>query len=256
MSTYRETLTAPLPPAGRRQLSSDCAERQSRTGAEANRSNNVGFSSSTIAVTVPLLPLGTPSWEASPTARTAITGWSPSGKGREDHRRFSPTTGAAEVFVRYPDLPDRTNFDQATSASDRQQRLLITIPREVRITCWSTVARSGRAAPRSRCWRKPPDSRSSRSLPRAAATMGSASVEVIGSQFTPQTTLSLTPGQRGAVNAQSVQFVDTNHLRAIFDLTDCHRAITATRRRRRPGRSHLPSTRSRSPTSHRGSSAS
>src|SRR5262249_61080279 len=49
---------------------------------------------------------------------------------------------------------------------------------------------------------------------------GPAHFDVLGSQFTPQTALSLHRDTGEIITAQSVQFVDTNHLIATFDLED------------------------------------
>ena len=71
-STYRETLTAAVPPLADASYRVLVLSDSRGLVPDANRANNVGFSASTIAVSVPSLPLGTTiTGSISPVARIA-----------------------------------------------------------------------------------------------------------------------------------------------------------------------------------------
>jgi YD repeat-containing protein len=218
LSTYRETLTAPLPPLAEGTYRIVVLSDSRGLMQDANRANNVGFSTSTISVSVPLLALGRP-----------VSGSIAAGQDR--YFRLSAPPGddvkisadfaaadAAEIFLRYRDPPEQSNFDQASVASSQQQRLLIASPQGGSYY----LLLHGRAGTSFTLRADTAGFEIIRLAPQPlrGSNLGRATLDVFGSQFTPQTTLRLLNDSGASRTAESVQFIDSNQLRATFDLTD------------------------------------
>lgn len=217
MSSYRETFSGALPALAEGSYRVIVLSDSRGLVQEANRDNNIGFSTSAIAVTVPLLPLGTP-------ASGSIT------SGQDRYFRLAATPGsdvkisadfstanAAQVFLRYGQPPDQSTFDQSSDPSIQQQRLLIANPQGgsyyLLVHGRSSTSFTLRADTAGfEVIRLAPQ-------PLRGSNQGKATLDVFGSQFTAQTTLRMLNDSGASRDAESVQFIDSNQLRATFDLT-------------------------------------
>ncbi|MHB8954814.1 MAG: RHS repeat-associated core domain-containing protein [Pirellulaceae bacterium] len=218
MSSYRETLTTPLPPLAEEPYRVILLSDSRGLVPEANRANNVGFSAATIAVTVPLLTLGTPVTETIANGQDRYYRLvAPAGKDFKITADFS-ATDVAEVYLLYGDVPDRSIYDQTTSANAQQQRLVIGSPQGGSYYILVHGREGAGAGSRFTLRAEATGFEIVQVTPLRGSNQGLVTIEVIGSQFTPQTTLSLRHDSGEVRTAQSVQFVDANRLRATFDL--------------------------------------
>ena len=157
-------------------------------------------------MTVPSLPLGT-----TVTANIAngqdryyrLT--APPGKDVKITAGFS-TPDVAEVFVRYRDLPDRTNFDQATSAATATAVPDHEFPGGSYYVLVHGREASGGGASFT-LLAEESGFEIVRITPLRGSAQGVATIDVFGSQFTAQTTLNLQNGFGSSFAPNAVQFV-------------------------------------------------
>ena len=129
------------------------------------------------------------------------------------------TTDQAELFVRNREPPDRTNFDDTASAKDAQQRILIANPQAGEYYVLIHGREGSGPGTQFTLLAEATGFEIVRVTPLRGSNTGQATIEVFGSQFIPQTMLSRRTDSGEIVNAQSVQFINANHLVAKFDLT-------------------------------------
>jgi RHS repeat-associated protein len=222
MATYSETVTAALPSLADGAYRVIVLADSRGLMPDADRANNQGASTQSIALSLPTLTLGVPvTGTIAPGRKLYYKVLVLPGKDLKVMADFGNSPGA-EVYVRYNELPDETNFDQRAATGEQRPRLLLA----------NTQGGSYYILLRGRA-----DGAASLSFTLTAETagfeivsftpdrgssqgnsLGTASISLTGSQFTAQTTLTLRNASGDSRAAQSVQFIDANHLTAIFDL--------------------------------------
>jgi RHS repeat-associated protein len=219
LSSYTETLTAPLPALADGGYHVIVLADSRGLVPDPNRANNTGVSTQTMAATVPTLTLGTP-----------LTGTIANGQDFYYRVVASPgkdvtveadfsTSPEAEFYLRYGSLPDRTNYDQTAPVSALQPRLLQANPQG---GAFYILLHGREGAGGGTPFTLKAAAAGFEIVtfdPAQASNTGTATVSLTGSQFTPQTVLSLHGPGGAALDASAVQFVDANHLTATFDLT-------------------------------------
>jgi RHS repeat-associated protein len=218
LSSYTETLTAPLPALADGGYHVIVLADSRGLVPDPNRPNNTGVSSATIAVTVPVLTLGTP-----------LTGTIANGQDLYYRLLLPPgqdvtitadftVPQAAEFYLRYGDLPDRSNFDQSDTSGELQPRLMLSNPQGGSYYLL-LHGREGAVGGTSFTL----DAEASkfeivRLNPLRGSNKGDATIDLLGSKFTPQTQVSLLSSGGTTHNATAVDFIDPNHLSATFNL--------------------------------------
>ena len=219
LASYTETLTAPLPALADGGYHVLVLADSRGLVPDPNRPNNTGVSVPTIAVTVPTLVLGTP-----------VTGTI--ANGQDVYYRLVAAPGQdvtfavdfivpleAEFYLRYRDLPDRSDFDQTASPGDLHPRLMLANPQGGSYYVL-LHGREGAAGGAAFTLKAEASGFAIVSFdPQRGSIRGQVSVSLVGSRFTPGTVVSLR-GAGGTVRtASTVLFGDSSHLTAIFDLT-------------------------------------
>ena len=125
MGSYSQTVTAPLPPLAAGGYRVIVLVDSRGLASDADRSNNSGVSSQGIAVTVPLLELGTPvTGSIDPAQDFYFRVLVPPGQDVTVGADFAASPGA-ELAVRYGALPDESTFDDASQPGELNPRLLL-----------------------------------------------------------------------------------------------------------------------------------
>ena len=219
LSTYRETFTGPLPALADGSYRVLVLSDNRGHVPDADRSNNAGISAASFAVAAPLLTLGTPVMGTiAPGQSRYFRFTAPPRKDIKVTASFS-IADQAELFVRYREPPDRTNYDHTASAKDTQQRILIAGPQAGEYYVLIHGREGTGPGTQFTLLAEATGFEIVRITPLRGSNTGPATIEFFGSQFTPQTMLSLRTDRGAIINAQSVQFVNQNHLVARFDLT-------------------------------------
>src|SRR5205823_659238 len=112
--SYSETLTTPLPPLLPRAYRAIVTTDSRKQVPDVDRSNNTGASSGTLAVTIPLLALGTPLPDTIGANQDSYYHLIvPPGSDVSLSAKYT-VSSEAELYVRLGALPDRTTFDLST----------------------------------------------------------------------------------------------------------------------------------------------
>jgi RHS repeat-associated protein len=219
-STYSETLTATLPglPDGNYHVIAVIDSRG--LVPDFNRANNTAFSSTVINVSVPQLSLG-----------VSTSGTIANGQDEYFHLVLAPGANVtltanftaspeAEFYVRYAALPDRSNFDQ-TAASVTDQHPQITL-NNVQGGDYFILLHGREGAGSGTSFTLQANGATfaiSSFSPNDGSNQGQATISIVGSEFTPQTTVSLVDTNNISHPANSLLLQDSQHLAATFDLT-------------------------------------
>jgi RHS repeat-associated protein len=186
---------------------------------DANRANNTGVSTGTMAVSIPLLSLGTP-----------LTGTIANGQDLYYHLVLPPgadvTLSAtyaagneAELYVRFAALPTRTSFDLSTlgDLSNQNPKLAEnnTQGGDYYLLLHGLTA-AGAGQPFT-LLSKAAEFQITSISPDAVLLGGIQTIFLGGTEFTPQTTVSLIAMSGTAYPAVSLSFMDSTSLSATFD---------------------------------------
>ena len=220
-TSYNGTLTAPLPPllpGGYRAL---VVADSGQVVPDANRDNNTGVSSGTIAVSIPLLSAGTP-----------VSDRIANGQDLYYHMVLSPGAAVtlsasyaaaqqAELYIRFAALPSRTAFDLSTLSdlSNTNPKLAINNAQGgdyYVLLHGLTAAAAGQAFTLALTAAQFQITSIS---PSAALNSGPQTIFLAGEQFTPQTAVSLVAANTTVYPASSISFTDSTRISATFDLS-------------------------------------
>lgn len=219
-SIYTETLTATVPAMAEGDYRVIVLADSRRLVPQGNRTNDVGASAGTTALSVPVLALG-----ASFSGTIA--------NGQDLYFRLDVAAGsdvqiaadyatapAAEFVQRYASLPDRATYDRsAPNLFDLHPRILLVTPQAGSYYVL-LHGREGSGAGQSFTIRADfAPLTVSTIAPNHGSNRGQATVKVTGLGFTPSTAVSLVAGAMTR-SASSEQFVDGSTLFATFDLTN------------------------------------
>jgi RHS repeat-associated protein len=220
MGSYSETVTAAMPPLATGAYRVIVLVDSRGLTADANRGNNRGVSNQAIAITVPLLVLGTPvTGSIAPAQDLYYRVLVAPGADVTLAADFAALPGA-EVSVRYASLPDQTNRDDATPAGQLHSRLLLS-----NIQGGTYYVRlHGREDAAGGVDFTLSAAASSFEITRVSPLKGSnqffspSIITLQGARFTPQTQVQIRQAGGLTRAAQSVTFISANKLAAKVDL--------------------------------------
>ncbi len=217
-ASYTETVAAAVPPLVDGAYRVIVLTDSRGLAPDSDRGNNMGVSAQAISVSVPLLTLGTP-----------VTG--SLAPGQDVYYRLLVAPGQdvtfradftvplqADFFLRSGDLPDQSNFDQSATSVELHPRLMLSNPQggsyyillhgrdgAVGGTPFTLGAESSKFEV-------------VRLNPLRGSNKGDATIDLLGSKFTPQTRVSLLRVDGVTHDATSVDFIDSSHLSVTFNL--------------------------------------
>jgi RHS repeat-associated protein len=219
-SSYTERLTTPLPGVVPGNYHVIVVADSEGDVPDVNRANNTLASTSLVSMSMPPLPLG------SPTSGTIDNGQDeffqvnlPAGPVYHITADFA-AAGGGELFVRYQDVPDSTTFDQvAFDPTQQDEQLVLNGTQAGTYYIW-VHGREGSAGGK-------PFTITAQELafqvlsvsPDHGSNTGPVTLTVQGSQFSPGTVVSLVGADGKSHKALSVLCKDNTTLFATFDLT-------------------------------------
>jgi YD repeat-containing protein len=220
LSSYSETLTAPLPALVGGSYHVIVLADSRGLIPDANRANNAAPSATTLQVTIPALQIGTP-----------VTSTIANGQDIYYHLIVAPGAdltispsftagGEAEVYLRYGAVPDRTNYDQTVAnIFDQSPQLRLTNAQggDYYILLHG---RAGAGSGASFTLRADAAQLSiDHFTPTAATNTSVTTISVFGTKFTANSTLVLVGGDGIEHAPVSQSFIDSTALQGDFDLS-------------------------------------
>lgn len=187
--------------------------------SDADRTNNAGVSALSFAISVPLLTLGVPlSGTIAPGEELYYRLLVPPGRDVTLDAQFASTPGA-DLSIRYGALPDAMTFDDASRGGLLHPKLLLTNPQGGTYY----LALRARADASGLVPFTLQATNSTYEITHISPLKGSnlgqpAIVELKGSQLTSQTMVQLRMAGGESRPALAVNFIDSNHIVATFDL--------------------------------------
>jgi RHS repeat-associated protein len=218
-ASYTESLTAPLPNLAIGNYHVFVLVDSRGQTSDLDRSNNTGVSSGTISVTVPTLTIG------AAVSGTIASGQDiyyqlviPPGGTISIMAQFAVST-EAEFYVRFGELPDRSDFDQtAPDLTALQPKLTIA---DAQGGNYYVLLHGREGAGAGQSFTLQADGATfgvSSFSPDQGSNTGDATVSLVGTLFTPQTAVTLTDINGNILATADVEFVDAQHLNATFHL--------------------------------------
>jgi RHS repeat-associated protein len=218
--SYSESLTAPVPSVSDGNFHVIVLVDSRGLVAEANRQNNTGVSSGVIQVSIPALTLGTPVSSTINNGQDVYYSLVvPPGADVTISANFVAST-EAEFYLRYGAPPDRSTYDQTTSdLANLRPQLAITNAQGGNYYIL-LHGREGAGGGQSFTLAANGASFGLRGFdPGEGSDRGQVTISMVGTEFSPQTTVSLRDMTGKTFAAGSVQFVDSQDISATFDLT-------------------------------------
>jgi RHS repeat-associated protein len=220
LASYNETLAAPLPPTLPGAYYALVLADSRNLIPDANRANNLGVSSGTLAASISALVLGTSLTDTIVNNQDLYYHLVlPPGADVSISAKYS-VTPEAELYIRLAALPDRATFDFSTlgDLSNPNPKLAEnnTQGGDYYILLHGLNAAGGGQA--FTLTAAVASFAITSIMPQAGLNTGTQNIVVTGTQFTPQTTISIVAASGTVYPATSVSFVDSTTLTASFDL--------------------------------------
>ena len=187
---------------------------------DLNRANNTGLAPTELSTQPPALTIGTP-----------LSGTIASGQDLYYRLNVTPGTNVrldatfavaveSELYLKFGALPTANSYDQTSSnLSNLQPELVLPSGQGGSYYIWLHGGAGAGAGQPFTLQARLMTFAASSFTPSTAANQGPITMDVIGSGFTAQTTVSLQGGGH-TVNAQTVTLISANELNATFDLTN------------------------------------
>ena len=220
LSSYSGSLPAPLPGLLAGSYHVIVVTDSALQVPDVNRTNNTGVTSVTLSVQEPLLTNG-----------TALSGTIANGQDLYYRLNVTPGTNVkldatfavaaeAEFRLSFGALPTVNSSDQSsTNLSNLQPELVLPSGQGGAYYIWLHGREGAGAGQPFTLQSSLMTFAVSAVTPSSASNQGPVTMDVTGSGFTPQTTVSIQGSSGPAVNAQTVIFISANELYATFDLT-------------------------------------
>jgi RHS repeat-associated protein len=220
LGSYTETMTAPLPGLAQSGYRVLVLADSRGLVPDVNRANNLGFSASSLPVTLPILTVGTP---VNGTIKDGEDRYyrlvAAPGQDLTISAQYSAAT-EAELYVRYGAIPDRTDFDvTAENYGDLNPKLSLT---NTQGGDYYILLHGREGAGTGQSFTLSAAAAQFQLLkitPERAVTQGPQNIRLSGTKFTPQTTVSLLASDSTTYTPTSVFFIDSGHLEATFDFS-------------------------------------
>ncbi len=219
--SYSETLTAPLPALLAGGYHAVVTADSRKQVPDTNRSNNTGASSGTLAVMIPLLSLGAPLTDTIAANQDSYYHLIlPPGADVTLSAMYA-VASQAELYVRFGALPDRTTFDLSTLGDLANTSPTLTLSSTLGgdyyiLVHGLTAAGAGQSFTLTATL-------SQFALidftPKISLNHPNETINVMGTGFTPATTLSLIAASGTVYRPTSVSFLNSGGLTATFDLS-------------------------------------
>jgi RHS repeat-associated protein len=217
--SYSETASAPLPPLTDGNYKVIVLVDDRRLVPDANRANNTGVSAGALTVSTPTLSLGT---TASGTIASGQDVYYHLNLGAGKDVTVTATLSApveAEFYVRYAQLPDQSNFDQAyPNLNDLSQRNLLANPQG---GSYFVLLHGREGAGTGQPFTLRADTvpfAVTSFTPTTASNAGQATITITGADLTGQTEVNLLGSANNTIAASNVTFKDDHTLYATFDV--------------------------------------
>ncbi len=187
---------------------------------DINRANNTAVATTELSTQPPLLAVGTP-----------LSGTIANGQDLYYRLNVTPGTNVkldatfsvaaeSELYVSFGALPTVSSFDQSsTNLNDLQPELILPSGQGGAYYLWLHGAAGAGAGQPFTLQASLTTFAATSFTPSTASNQGQATMDVTGSGFTSQTTVSLQDGSGHTLNAQTVTYISANELNATFDLT-------------------------------------
>ena len=219
--SYSQSLTAPLPPLLPRGYRAIVTADSRKLVPDTDRSNNTAASSGTLGVTIPLLGLGTPLTDAIAASKDSYYHLIvPPGADVTLSAKYA-VASQAELYVRFGALPDRTTFDLSTlgNVADTRPALALSSTQggDYYILVHGLLAAGGGQSFTLTAANAP--FAVTDFLPKTALNHPGETIDVIGSKFSPTTTVSLIAANGTVFRATSMSFLGPEGVVATFDLS-------------------------------------
>ena len=220
LSSYSGSLPAPLPGLLAGSYHVIVVTDSALQVPDVNRTNNTGVTSVTLSVQEPLLTNG-----------TALSGTIANGQDLYYRLNVTPGTNVkldatfavaaeAEFRLSFGALPTVNSSDQSsTNLSNLQPELVLPSGQGGAYYIWLHGREGAGAGQPFTLQSSLMTFAVSAVTPSSASNQGPVTMDVTGSGFTPQTTVSIQGSSGPAVNAQTVILISANELYATFDLT-------------------------------------
>jgi RHS repeat-associated protein len=219
--SYTATLQAPLPPLLARGYYAIAVADSRGLVPDANRNNNTGTSTGTLAVSIPLLSLGTPLTDMIANAQDSYYHLVlPPAADVTLSAAFSVLPEAA-IYVRYGQLPDQTVFDLSTISDLANANPKLAENNTQGGDYYILVhGLSGAGAGQSFTLKANLSQLQVLSIsPQAALNNPNETINLTGTEFTRNTGVNLVAADGTVYHAGSLSFTDSTRLAATFDLS-------------------------------------
>jgi YD repeat-containing protein len=186
---------------------------------DINRANSTGVATTELSTQPPTLTIGTP-----------LSGTIADGQDLYYRLNVTPGTNVqldatfaatveSELYLSFGALPTANSFDQSsTNLSDLTPELVLPTGQGGAYYIW-LHGREGAGAGQPFTLLASLMSFGATAFTPSSAGQGPVTMDVTGSGFTPQTTVTLQSGGSPAITAQTVTYISANELNATFDLT-------------------------------------
>ena len=221
LGSYTGTLTAPVPALLPRAYRAIVVTDNRKQVPDINRSNNTGASSGTLAVTIPLLALG-----------TSLTDTIAANQDSYYHLILPPgadvtlsakyaVASQAELYVRFGALPDRTTFDLSTLGNLANTTPELTLSNTLGGDYYILVHGLPGAGTGQSFTLTATNSQFALIdfTPKISLNHSGESIELTGTKFSLATTVSLIAANGTVFGPASVSFINSGQIAATFDLS-------------------------------------
>ena len=219
--SYSQTLTAPLPPLLPRGYRAIVTADSRKVVPDTDRSNNTAASSGTLGVTIPVLGLGTPLTDTIAANKDSYYHLIvPPGAAVALSAKFA-VASQAELYVRFGALPDRTTFDLSTLGNVAKTQPTLAL-NSAQSGDYYILVHGLQAAGGGQSFTLTAANEQfavTDFLPKTALNHPGETIDVIGTRFSPTTTVSLVAANGTVFRAASMQFLGAGGVVATFDLS-------------------------------------